>query len=390
MAPPSSRSSPRTADHVSPPGARGDHPATGGAWATLWRVRALVPAAVLLVALVSGCRRNTGAIVDAREPIADARVPGLYPCTEGGRGVIDLDPHKPLTLLVHGCSSSGARFKTLARVFEASGQQALCMNYNDRDSLNTSATQLAEALTFLQGRLDPQELTILGHSQGGLVARRALQADLPHPLQTRPGFTYRLVTVSTPFAGIRSSADCGKTWLHLLSLSVTVAVCLAVTGNKWTEIYPGSPFMRNPAPVSVTRHLQVQADERDTCRTPGPDGRCRVDDFVFGLDEQASDVIARDAAWDTVTLKAGHAAVVGENGVPPRLLIETLQREGILLPAPLEKQGEVDALLERPWADAGEGGPRAAVRRRLHTEAKQHLDTAWVPTLDGERLGRKR
>lgn len=319
-------------------------------------VRSHVHAGVLLLTMallaLSGCKRNTGALVEGGDTHPDDRVAGLYPCTEGGRGVIDLDPTKPLTLLVHGCSSSGARFKTLANVFEASGQQTLCFNYNDRDYLNTSATQLAEALSFLQTRLAPQELTILGHSQGGLVSRRALQADLPRPLQTKPGFTYRLVTVSTPFAGIASSADCGKTWLHVVSLSVTVVVCLAVTGNKWTEIFPGSDFMTNPAPVSVTRHLQIQTDERDTCRTAGPNGRCKVDDFVFGLEEQRSVVTAKDSAWETVTLKEGHAAVVGENAVPPRLLIDTLHREGILLPTPPEKQGEVDALLERLWADA--------------------------------------
>ena len=309
----------------------------------------LVPVPVLvrvvLLTLVSatfltGCKRNVGAVIGAREALSDARIPGLYPCTEGGRGVIDLDPEKPLTLLVHGCSSSGARFKTLANVFEASGQQTLCFNYNDRDYLNTSATQLAEALSFLQGRLAPQQLTILGHSQGGLVARRALQADLPRPVRTRPGFTYRLVTVSTPFAGIASSADCGKTWLHVVSLSTTVVVCLVITGNKWTEIFPGSGFMKNPAPVSVTRHLQIITDERESCRTRRADGQCEVDDFVFGLAEQRNELIARDPTWDSVTLREGHAAVVGENGVSPRLLIETLQREGILLPAPLASLGE--------------------------------------------------
>ncbi len=300
--------------------------------------------ALVVVTLVCGCASNRGAFIEGGDAAAE-RVPGLYPCSARGRDVVALDPTRPLTLLVHGCRSSGERFKALSEVFEAHGQQTICFNYNDRDSINTSATQLASALSSLQRRLEPHELTVLGHSQGGLIARRALQADLPRPLVTREGFTYRLVTVSAPFSGINASADCGRTWLHVLSLSVTVGVCLAITGNKWTEIPPASTFLKNPTPLVGASHLQILTDERETCRTRSSDGRCAVDDFVFGLDEQDSPVVNASANVTSVTLRAGHAAVVGEDGVPPVQLIEVLQQRGVLAQTPANAQAAFSELL---------------------------------------------
>lgn len=309
--------------------------------------RPLQGTAVALVLLTwAGCTRNLGAVIHTGPGLADARIVGLFACEAEGRDVVDLDPERPVTVIVHGCHSSGERFKTLSQVFEANGQQTICFNYNDRDYLNTSATQLAEALGALQLRLKPQELTILGHSQGGLVARRALQADLPRPLVTQAGFGYRLVTVSSPFSGIASSADCGRTWLHVLSLSVTVGVCLAITGNKWTEIPPGSGFMKNRAAVE-SRHLQIVTDERATCRTRRSDGTCAADDFVFGLQEQYSDVVSAEPRVTTVELKEGHTAVVGENGVPPLLLLDTLKQHDVLAQTPPQRQAEFAELLSR-------------------------------------------
>jgi thioesterase domain-containing protein len=303
----------------------------------------------LLAALVSGgCTRNLGSIIRTGPHDPGERIVGLYPCGEGRPEVAELDPTRPLTVLVHGCTSSGARFRTLADVFEAHGQQTLCFNYNDRDFLNTSASQLALALGAIQRKWEPHEITLLGHSQGGLVARRALQSDLPRALVMQQGFGFRLVTVSSPFHGIASSSDCGRVWLHAVTLSATVAVCIAIAGNKWNEIPPGSRFMTNRAPLleAVTRHLQIVTDERDTCRTVNDAGACEVDDFVFAREEQYSEVVSSDTRVTTVEIPVGHAAAVGENRVPPLQLIAVLQREGVLPPTPPEREAEMLAYLE--------------------------------------------
>lgn len=305
--------------------------------------------ALWLLAGTVGCTRNLGAVVRTGPDDPGSRIIGLYRCEAGRPDVADIDPAQPLTVLVHGCTSSGERFRTLAQVFETHGQQTLCFNYNDRDYLNTSATQLALALSELEERMEPQQITVLGHSQGGLVARRALQSDLTRPLVTREGFTYRLVTVSSPFDGIASSADCGEIWLHVVSLSITVAVCLAIAGNKWTEIPPGSRFMDNPSRLvdEVTEHLQVVTDERGSCRTRREDGSCETDDFVFGLEEQHNAIVTADPRVSVVEVSSGHAAIVGENGEPPLQLLEVFQNNGVLTPTPPERETEMLAFLRQ-------------------------------------------
>lgn len=298
--------------------------------------------------LLAGCTRNLGAIIRVGPHDPGERMVGLYPCGEGRPEVAELDPSRPITLLVHGCTSSGARFRTLADVFTAHGEQTLCFNYNDRDFLNTSASQLAVALGAIQRNWEPHEITILGHSQGGLIARRALQSDLPRALPMREGFTFRLVTVSAPFHGINASSDCGLIWLHALTLSTTLGVCMAIAGNKWNEIPPGSGFMTDPAPLidAVTSHLQIVTDERDTCRTLDAAGACETDDFVFGLDEQYSDVVSADPRVRTVEIAVGHAAAVGENRIPPLRLLEVLEAQGILPTTPPERRDAMLAFLE--------------------------------------------
>jgi pimeloyl-ACP methyl ester carboxylesterase len=171
-------------------------------------------------------------------------------------------------VLVHGCSFSRGGFNTLAKVFEAHGQQTVCFNYDDRERLEVSSAQLIGALEMLQDLLGATEMTVVGHSQGGLVARRALVRDRSRPLRVRPGNRLRLVTVSSPFAGIASSRDCGRTWLHALTLGVTVGICQGIAGDKWHEIYPGSEFMNHPGVLlpEVASYLKVVTNETGSCR----------------------------------------------------------------------------------------------------------------------------
>lgn len=308
---------------------------------------------IALSITLGACTRNLGTLVRTGPDDPGERVVGIYPCEAGRPPDVSIDPRRPLTVLVHGCGSSAERFGLLARAFEARGQQAICFHYNDRDFLNTSATQLAIALGALERRMEPAPITLLGHSQGGLVARRALQSDLPRGLETQPGFTYRLVTVSAPFHGIASSADCGLPWLHALSFTVTLGVCMAITGNKWTEIPPGSSFMSNPATLveAVTGHLQILTDERASCRHYAPSGLCEEDDLVFTPGEQQSPVVEADRRVQVVTVHSGHAAIVGETGEVPRVLLRTLESYGVLSEVPAERATEIEEQLALLYAE---------------------------------------
>lgn len=304
-------------------------------------------AAVITSVMLAACGSTQSSLVRFGPERPATRVPGLRPCRSGGPNVVDLDPDRPLTVLVHGCNSSGGRFRTLAEVFEAHGQQTVCFDYDDRDRIEAASAQLIAALDALQAGLRSRDITVLGHSQGGLVARRALVGDRAEPLGTDDGTTYRLVTISSPFAGIRASSDCGKTWLHVLSLGVTVGICQAIAGDKWTEIHPRSEAVNRPGTLGaqVDSFVLIVTDERNTCRRWGEHGRCEEDDFVFSVAEQLHAPVQSDARATASEVKAGHVEIVGEPGVSPTKLIATLQKRGILEPTPPERREQIVRLL---------------------------------------------
>jgi pimeloyl-ACP methyl ester carboxylesterase len=284
-----------------------------------------------------------------------APIAGLDVCAPGGGRELTIDPARPLTVFVHGCKDSGGRFRELAQVFEAHGQQTACFNYDHRDGIDASAGQLARALEALERRLQPGQITLLAHSQGGLVTRRALVQERAAPLRSPEGFTYRLFTVSSPFAGIRASSDCAKTWLHVVTLGVTVLVCQLAAGDNWREIPPGSALVARPGTLvpEVREVLQVVTDERGSCEVPGPDGGCRKTGFVFSLGEQHNPAVEADARLAQREVQAGHVEIVGGDGVAPVKLIALLQERGILARTPPERREEIARLLARLYGTPG-------------------------------------
>jgi hypothetical protein len=273
-------------------------------------------------------------------------IAGLDGCDDYDTERLHLNADEPVVLLVHGCNASSGRFRVLAQVFRFHGQQVLCFNYDDRDRLDDSAAALAQALQELARRLPHREISVIGHSQGGLVARRALTvAHQKHPsLTTR----IRLVTVSSPFNGIRAATHCGLVALHVVSLGLTVAMCQAITGSKWNEIHRRASFLRRPGTMvpSVTTHLRIATDERGSCRTRELDGGCATDDFVFSLAEQQTPVVDGDPRVVALSLRAGHGAVVGTEGAPPVQLIRLLQQHRILRSTAPGQQPELARLLQ--------------------------------------------
>lgn len=305
--------------------------------------------AVLLAILTSACWSPPRLLVSTGSADAGVLIDGLSSCRPEDKNIVQLDPTRPLILLVHGCNFSAGGFRTLARVFEAHGQQTLCFNYDDRARLETSSSALVKALEALETRLPGGEVTVIGHSQGGLIARHALVRDRKRPLRVNDQLRIKLVTVSSPFAGIRSSRNCGRTWLHVVTLGITVAICQGITGSKWLDIYPGSDFMDDPGTLSaaVTSHVKIVTDERGACQSVASDGTCKAGDFVFRLDEQYSRAVDQDRRVRNIELKAGHVEIVGERGNPPTKLIGILQAQQIMVQTPPERRVEIASLLKQ-------------------------------------------
>lgn len=309
---------------------------------------------VLLLALsLGGCATpQRESAIEAADPgrLASAQkavsVPGLRPCNDGASNTLHIDPSQPVNILVHGCNGSTGRFHALAEVLAFHGQQSACLAYNDRDSLMVSSGQLAHAVDTLAHYLDTPQITVIGHSMGGLVARKALIADRPEPVRSTQ-IDLRLVTVSAPFSGIAAARMCAASALRVATLGLNDLVCWLISGDNWYEITAASDFIQKPGSLAaqVSRHLKVVTDERGSCRRRSDSGRCLESDYIFSLNEQRHPPVTRAALTTDVEVVAGHVEIVGESGVTPHKLIDVFQREGIVHATPPERQSAFQALL---------------------------------------------
>ncbi|MDN3640747.1 alpha/beta hydrolase [Simiduia curdlanivorans] len=306
------------------------------------------------VMLLVGCTSSALYVPDA-QPLDSSRlsspnktvsIAGLSSCTDAVDASIRIDSHSPITVLVHGCNGSAGRFRSLAQLYAFHGQQAICFSYDDRKSLVSNAEQLATALNELTQVMDNNSISIVGHSMGGLIARKALEETY-----TKSGDvnnkTLDLVTVSAPVSGIAVAGQCGIEPLHWLSIGIVPGICWLVTGDNWFEITSSSDFIRNPKPLvpSVERYLKIVTNEKDACRRADADGKCIESDYVFDLAEQYHPKIDSDVNTTGVQVDAGHVEIVGNKNLVPRKLLAILQAHGVLSTTPPERAEAFEQLL---------------------------------------------
>ena len=282
------------------------------------------------------------------QPDVAVDIPYLRSCTDSPIRTLKFNSSYPVTVLVHGCNGSAGRFRSLAQLYAFHGQQAVCFSYNDRDSLVDISGQLITALDSLASHIRNRNLMVIGHSMGGLVARKAMERDRRGEWQN-DDVSIKLATVSAPFAGIEIASHCGIKFLHWLSLGTVPGICWAITGDNWYEITSASNFIRYPEPLlkSVQRYLKVVTDERDTCRSKSKNGSCIESDHVFSLAEQYHPVIDNYKQLINVEVEAGHVEIVGYKHVAPRKLLSILQQQGMLAPTPPERRVALERLLAK-------------------------------------------
>jgi pimeloyl-ACP methyl ester carboxylesterase len=308
----------------------------------------------ILLAFLGGCSFAPPYVPDA-QPIASGRlttpnktanIQSLRSCTDAPDSTLKFNSDEPMTVLVHGCNGSAGRFRSLAQLYAFHGQQAVCFSYDDRDSLIDSADQLITALDKLAKQTNNKNINVIGHSMGGLIARKAMEQERSN-LWSQKDLNINLITVSAPLNGIEVANPCGAKWLQWLSLGTVPGICWMISGDNWHELTSHSSFIQQPGPLlsSVQRYLKVVTDEHNTCRYRRKDGSCLVDDFIFSLPEQYHPIIDRYSNLTNVEVKAGHVEIVGHQDVAPRKLLSILQNEGMLAPTPPERKAAFEKLL---------------------------------------------
>ena len=304
--------------------------------------------ALLLLAIASGCATTPSTpardVADpGRLPSASLalNVPGLRPCSEAEDRALHLDPQQPVNILVYGHNGTVEGFRGLAAAFAAQGQQTVCFDYDGRASLMQVSGQLAGAIDQLAPRLATPSITVIGHSLGGLIARKALVRDRPDPVRSA-NVELQLVTISAPFSGVAAAGMCASPALRVGTLGLTDLVCWLISGEDWYEITPASDFIRHPGELQpqVRRHLMIVTDERGTCRRHAESGQCIEGDYVLSLAEQQLPAATPPSRSTLVEVPAGHSEIIGGADAIPRKLIAVFEREGLVHSGNLAKRAE--------------------------------------------------
>ncbi|HYW58422.1 MAG TPA: alpha/beta hydrolase [Polaromonas sp.] len=285
-------------------------------------------------------------------PNTTLNIAGLGPCTDNPDRSLHLDASKPVHVLVHGCFGSSGQFRGLAQVLAFHGQQTACYTYDDRARLSKVASDLQQAMGQLAAQTRAPQITLIGHSQGALIARKSMTESISQTSPVGPS-SLRLVTISGPFSGIDSARTCGKSWLYPLSIGLLPLSCYIATGPKWADITFSSRFIREPGTLApqVTDYLKIDTDERNTCRRE-EGGRCVEDDDIFTLAEQRQAAVETDTRTRRVEVNAGHVEIVGDKRVAPTKLISVLQEQGVLRPTPVAQLPAFRQLLARVYETA--------------------------------------
>lgn len=308
----------------------------------------------VLLGLLAGCSiapiyaPDAQPIETGRLPVPDktVTVPDLGPCTDAPDQTLHLNSNHPVTVLVHGCDGSAGRFRSLAQLYAFNGQQAVCFSYDDRVSLTRTSDRLITALDNLSRQTGNRNINVIGHSMGGLIARKAMERERSSKW-TQKDIDFNLVTVSAPLGGIKVARDCGNSVLHWATLGVLPGLCWMVSGDNWYEITSHSKFIQQPGPLlsSVHRYIKVVTDERNACRRRNNDGSCLDDDYIFSLPEQYQSTIDNYSNLTNVEVKAGHVEIVGDSNSAPRKLLSILQSQGLLALTPPERKVAFERLL---------------------------------------------
>ncbi|MCP5076723.1 MAG: hydrolase [Psychromonas sp.] len=278
---------------------------------------------VLISSLLSACSSNIVSPIDSAQELY---IQDLSSCDKRAKSALDINPQLPLIILVHGYNSPIGAFNKLSEALTLQGQQPVCFNYNDRNSLIETARTLNRSIRDVSKHLHTPQITLIGHSQGGLISRKA------STLALNENISINLVTVSAPLAGIKSAKNCGNPLLRIASLGIHDLICWAISGDKWFEITDASDFIQQPGKLdnAIKSYLLIATDERNSCRVVDVNNQCIEDDFVFSLNEQALPRIHNGLVVTRVKLKAGHVEIVGNENTVPYKLIRALQDNGII------------------------------------------------------------
>jgi pimeloyl-ACP methyl ester carboxylesterase len=235
---------------------------------------------------------------------------------------LPLERSAPVVVLVHGFNAGPGVFDGIAPGLARRGLQVVRFRYDDGASLERSADAFVRAVRTLRGLCSPASVAVIGHSMGGLVARRAMTVGRAETLAEPGGRPLiRLITVASPFGGFRLA---NPTRVRLLRI-----LAVPFGGRKsFVDLASGSGFIRRPGALGANvAHFKTETHEEGQTRLDGR-GR-RASDTVARRRNQRNPLVDSDARVRIVSVDAGHLGVLdGQAGAPP-VLWAALEASGL-------------------------------------------------------------
>lgn len=183
---------------------------------------------------------------DARFTRENARM-GLWQpqqfLSEIGGGFFPLsafDPTKKLVVLVHGALGHPGEWRTLYEGLDHQRYQFYVFFYPTAIGLERSSEDLAWQIYQLQHQLGIEQLAIVAHSMGGLVALRSVQLLNFHLPARNP--VSLLISLSTPWSGHKGAAY--------------GADYAPIPAPSWVDMAPGSRFLDKLQQNGIPAHFK--------------------------------------------------------------------------------------------------------------------------------------
>lgn len=211
---------------------------------------------------------------------------------------LPLDPRRPVVVWVHGYDPAQGEADPLLRDLERRGHQLVRFRYDWRERMDRSADTLVRAVRALRAEYSLPGLTVVGHSQGGLISRKAMTVG--RGLTLAGDVPIDLWTIASQFAGYGSA-----NFTYLLP-----KVNIFGVKASHRDLRSWSPFMRRPGALGPNvRHVKVETRERGKQRLEG--GRL-VDDCSAPRQNQPQ-VDSDPRLVHRVTLDLGHVGVLRDD-----------------------------------------------------------------------------
>jgi len=236
---------------------------------------------------------------------------------------LPLESSKPVVVLVHGINAGPEVFDVLARGLAQRGFQVVRFRYDYEDNLERSADRFVRAVRTLRNLCAPPSITVIAHSMGGLVARRAMTVGRPETLaEPAGGLPIRLVTVASPFGGF-SEANLTRLWVvRILAAPFGVMESHANLGSR-------SSFICQPGSLGANvSHVKAETEEEGKTRLDWRGRRER--DTVARRRNQRNPIVDADARARVVHIDAGHVGVIEDHREVPQIFWDALEDSGML------------------------------------------------------------